>query len=132
MKTRIICAIVACIAVEFAASVAFAQAPRRRQAFDQIEGRRPSVSPYLNLLNNQGSGVPNYQTLVKPALDQRQINFQQQGQIQGLQAQQAQLAQQAQQTRIGNPLLRPTGVHATRMNFARRDGRSFYPALTGR
>lgn len=29
----------------------------------------PTVSPYLNLLRNQNSGLPNYQTLVRPFID---------------------------------------------------------------
>ncbi len=48
---------------------------------------RPTVSPYLNLVrdSNSSSGLPNYQTLVRPALEQRQRNIQQQRQINRLQ-----------------------------------------------
>jgi hypothetical protein len=46
----------------------------------------PTVSPYLNLLNqgNQNSGIPTYQALVKPLEDQRQANLQQQADLQRL------------------------------------------------
>ena len=32
---------------------------------------RPTVSPYLNLLNNPNAGVTSYQTLVRPMIDER-------------------------------------------------------------
>jgi hypothetical protein len=42
----------------------------------------PTVSPYLNLLNNRGNtGLPAYQTLVQPILQQQQDSQQQQSQI---------------------------------------------------
>lgn len=103
---------------------------QRRQAFDSYTNRRPTTSPYLNLLNNQGNGVPQYQTQVRPQLEQRQVNQQNSQAIQGLQQQQA---LQARETRTGNQLLRPTGHRATYQNFLRSDGRSsFYPGLSSR
>jgi hypothetical protein len=47
-----------------------------------------TVSPYLNLLNRQGLGLPNYQTLVRPQLQTDQNFARQQSQIQRLQRQQ--------------------------------------------
>ena len=123
---RIIGVLTACMAMGFVADVAHAQ---RRQAFDGYDNRRPATSPYLNLLNNQGNGIPQYQTQVRPQLEQRQINQQQSQAIQGLQQQQV---QQARETRVGNQRLRPTGHHASQQNFVRLDGRSFYPSMPHR
>ena len=44
----------------------------------------PTVSPYLNLLQNN-SGVPNYQTLVRPQFEARNAIVQQQQSLQQLQ-----------------------------------------------
>jgi hypothetical protein len=122
---RIIGALTACVALGFVVNVAHAQ---RRQAFDSYDSRRPTVSPYLSLLQNQGNGIPQYQTLVRPALEQRQVNQQQATAIQGLQHQQA---LQARETRIGNQALRPTGHRAGYLNFLRANGSgSYYPGLS--
>ena len=48
---------------------------------------RPTVSPYLNLLRVESSlSLPNYQTLVRPALEQRQQAAQQRSSIRQLQS----------------------------------------------
>jgi len=48
---------------------------------------RPTVSPYLNLLRRESSlSAPNYQTLVRPALQRRQQAARQQGAITQLQS----------------------------------------------
>ena len=49
--------------------------------------RRPSVSPYLNLYRNDSSALPNYQTLVRPQLQQQSVNQSQQTDISRLQQQ---------------------------------------------
>lgn len=36
--------------------------------------KSPTVSPYLNLLQNNNSGLPSYYSLVRPQLQQRTIN----------------------------------------------------------
>ena len=60
--------------------------------FSNIQ-QSPTVSPYLNLLNrNTGSGLPAYQTLVQPILQQQQQAAIQQTQISRLQKQQSALA----------------------------------------
>lgn len=48
---------------------------------------RPTVSPYLNLLQPRTTGVPNYQTLVRPQLDQRRAEQMNAAAIQRLQSQ---------------------------------------------
>ncbi|QDV75103.1 hypothetical protein [Botrimarina mediterranea] len=49
-----------------------AQRPQRFQP------ARPTVSPYLNLLRQNNSAIPNYYSLVRPELQQLQVNQQQQ------------------------------------------------------
>jgi len=74
---------------------------------------RPTVSPWLNLLRNDGgiNNISNYQTLVRPLLEQRQQASMQTRQISQLQSQVAsQRSQAAQQSQTG---VRPTG-HPTR------------------
>jgi len=46
---------------------------------------RPTVSPYLNLLQRSGNGMPTYQTLVRPMVEQRQQAARNAAQIQQLQ-----------------------------------------------
>lgn len=85
---------------------------------------RPTVSPYLNLLRPQGGvGVPNYQSLVRPQLQQERTNQIQERQIQSLQNR----MYQGPSRSVGSPQdIRSTG-HVTRfMNHS-----SYYPALGG-
>jgi len=81
--------------------------------------KRPTVSPYLNLLlpSGQRSGIPLYQSVVRPQLEQRRANTQQRAAIGQLQQQFTGLRTQTggQQAATG---IRTTG-HATRfMNFS--------------
>ena len=48
---------------------------------------RPTVSPYLNLIGTNRFGVSNYQTLVRPLIEQREASLQNQANIQQLQQQ---------------------------------------------
>lgn len=48
---------------------------------------RPTVSPYLNLLNSNGAGFPNYQTMVRPEIDSRDALVRQGASLQQLQQQ---------------------------------------------
>ena len=49
-------------------SMAFAQGTYYQGRSDNPNG--PTVSPYLNLLQNNSGGVTNYQSLVKPLINQ--------------------------------------------------------------
>jgi hypothetical protein len=62
-----------------------------QQAFQNYQ-QSPTVSPYLNL-TTRNAGAQNYQTLVRPLLEQQQQNTQTQRQINNLTAQQQNLAQ---------------------------------------
>jgi hypothetical protein len=48
---------------------------------------RPTVSPYLNLVGSNRFGIANYQTLVRPLIEQREAALQNQANIQQLQEQ---------------------------------------------
>jgi hypothetical protein len=89
-----------CLAIGLSSSsAAYAQSSKRIQrpqmgynpAQSQMANtlyNRPTVSPYLNLLRQQGVGSPpNYQTLVRPQLDQDRINSAQHRQMRNLQNQ---------------------------------------------
>ncbi len=93
-----------------------------RQSFS-----RPTVSPYLNLLREDGIGLPTYHTTVRPALQQRATNQQQALAIRQVQDQ-FNTAFVAQQSGRGQPAgIRPTG-HATQfMNFLH-----YYPGFRRR
>ncbi len=104
-----ICAALACAGLALSADESFAQ---RNNAYRRTQNslyNRPTVSPYLNLLQPQGGGLPNYQTLVRPALEQRRQNQDTQRQISQLQSTVAATSMQDQR---GETTLRPTG-HAT-------------------
>jgi hypothetical protein len=63
---------VICVASALGPGDAMAQRPQRYQP------ARPTVSPYLNLLRQNNSALPNYYSLVRPDLQQYQVNQQQQ------------------------------------------------------
>ncbi len=93
--------------------------------FSNIQ-QSPTVSPYLNLLSSQQrTGLPAYQTLVQPILQQQQQSAFQQGQIQRLQNQQSALshgAGLANPARGASSAIRGTG-HVT----AFMDTSHYYP-----
>lgn len=77
--------------------------------------RRPTVSPYLNLFNesfDEGGTDLNYQTLVRPQLQQRQINDQLQQQTQALNRRLQEIAAQPSYNQQGSTRQAPTG-HST-------------------
>jgi hypothetical protein len=95
---RVLSVFVGIVAIFALSQTASAQLP-----FSNVQ-QQQTVSPYLNLLNRQGTGLPNYQTLVRPQLQTDQNFARQQSQIQRLQRQQAGLA-----SGVGN-LGAPRGV----------------------
>jgi hypothetical protein len=110
-------------------SLAWGQAPPRNRVTaqsirnDAIYGR-PTVSPYLNLLRPQGGvGAPNYQSLVRPQLDQERLNQRQGQQLQQLQSRIYQGP--SSQASSGTPMaIRSTGHTTQYMNYS-----AYYPAL---
>ena len=118
-----LCAALAVLGLSVFASEGFAQrnaaVRTQREMFS-----RPTVSPYLNLLTPQGQGLPNYQTLVRPMLDQRRRNQDTARQINALQS--AVIENNVRDQR-GETMFRPTG-HATGFFYYSH----FFPQLSGR
>ncbi len=56
----------------------------RSRPFDNM-ARKPTVSPYLNLLNGGDANVTNYQSLVRPMVNQNRVNAQARSAIANLQ-----------------------------------------------
>jgi hypothetical protein len=87
--------IVLCLAFMTVVAVATSRPASAQLPFSNIQ-QAPTVSPYLNLLGgHQGTGLPAYQTLVQPILQQQQQSAAQQTQIQKLQRGQSALAEGA-------------------------------------
>ena len=88
------------------------------QPFANVQ-QSPTTSPYLNLLNRQGTGLPTYQSLVKPQIQQQQENARQQQQIQHLARQQSKLAGGGltQATRGISTEIRQTGHVTASMDY---------------
>jgi hypothetical protein len=114
-------AALAVVGLALSAEECFAQGRNAALNTQRALLNRPTVSPYLNLLQPQGNGLPNYQTLVKPAIDQRRRDQETQRQIYQLQSSVA--ANTARETR-GESTFRPTG-HTTTFFYHSH----FYPAL---
>jgi hypothetical protein len=104
-----------------ASSEAFAQRNNSALRTQRSLYNRPTVSPYLNLLQPQGGGLPNYQTLVRPALEQRNQNLQMQRQISQLQSS---VIENNVRDQRGEAMFRPTG-HSTGFFYYSH----FYPGM---
>lgn len=118
-------------------------APRRAATFNSFGSgsggskpfssvsRGPTVSPYLNLfvgsdgLNDQDVAY-NYQTLVKPQIQQMEINQQLQQQQQQLNRQVQQLSTRPAFDPRGSQTMSPTGHPTAFMNYSH-----FYPSAGG-
>src|SRR4051812_42151898 len=71
----------------FAPGVAFGQGGYNVPRGHSDNPNGPTVSPYLNLLQSNSQGLSNYQTLVKPMIDQQNAIQRQGNSIQRLQQQ---------------------------------------------
>ena len=108
----------------FAGSSAMARAQNRARPLDG-ESRRPTVSPYMNLINNQQGGATNYQSLVRPQLDQQKLNRKQSAAINQLRQASASAPATSRSSPYGsNGNLRSTG-HRTTFNEVSK----FYPGM---
>lgn len=111
MKRTILLLGLAVLAGLMSRSVAVAQYPAARPIVKPTLARRPTVSPYLNLIQYEqaaNESLPVYQNLVRPFVDQRRLNQVQARQMFQLQQQ---VARNATRTSQGESL-RETG-HAT-------------------
>jgi hypothetical protein len=84
--------------------------------FSNLPANRPTVSPYLQLLNQQTPGVSNYFTLVKPQIEARRELVQQQYQIDRLQHQ-VNRARPAGLPVQGSKEIRGTGHETVYLNY---------------
>ena len=71
----------------------------------------PTISPYLNLTRFNPGGLPNYYALVRPQIQQRQINLQEQARLRFQERQIIRLENEVQQ------VLAPTGPTGTNSWF---------------
>ena len=85
MSSRIMLVVVAALAMTLAASRSASAQGIYRGTSDNPNG--PTVSPYLNLLSSDQFGVTNYQSLVRPLVNQGNAIQRQGGAIQRLQQQ---------------------------------------------
>ena len=122
MISRAVLFAVAALALLAAPSSAFAQYNAGTYSGRSDNPNGPTVSPYLNLLNNnnQLNGVPNYQSLVRPLLDQQNAIQRQGSSLQRLQ-------QQVNTQGGGSGAGRSTGHSTSFMYYSH-----FYPAPRGR
>lgn len=119
MKRLLSCHLLAVAVALCAAAVATAQgyAPAR-PAYRPQPLRRPTVSPYLNLVQFQDTAdpsIPVYQTLVRPFVDQRRINQYQVNQVYQLQQQ---VTRSASETARGGDSVRQTGHYTSYQNLS--------------
>jgi hypothetical protein len=106
------------------ADSAQAQYKPQSRPFD-TQSRRPSVSPYMNLVNNSNAGAStNYQSLVRPQLDQQNFNSHSASAIKNLQRSVDSPARSKAGTDGSNAKLRSTGHAASRQHYSH-----FYPTL---
>ena len=94
------------LAVLFVLSLSVSETMAQRR----VPNRRPSISPFVNLFNNNTGGVSNYFQFVRPLQQQQRINQQQFNQTNRLQRQlaQPQINQQLNTTGFpSNVMLRP-------------------------
>jgi hypothetical protein len=82
----------------------------------QMQGRgrmySPTVSPYLNLLRRDGSAAINYQTLVRPQMQQIRTNLGNAAAIEGLERSAHAMTTRSSVRGDASDLVRPTGQSA--------------------
>jgi hypothetical protein len=111
MRRFLLACIAGCLGI--AGGSAYAQNPAGNLIYSNIFSR-PTVSPYLNLLNPAGAvGLPNYFTLVRPQIDQRAGLSQQAAQLQQLNRQ---VSANTRRSRQGPEQVRSTG-HPTQFMY---------------
>lgn len=82
--------VAAFFAMTFVANAELAQAQgvrTNRGATARSRIQRPTVSPYLNLYRQDSQGLPTYQTLVRPQVQQQRVNQVQETEITQLRSQ---------------------------------------------
>jgi hypothetical protein len=105
------------IVLAFLAVPASAQTNQRppRQS-SRYTPSKPTVSPYMNLFRNDTDNVPNYQTLVRPQIQQQAVNQQVARNLDRQQVAVQSLQQEVLHQR--QPSIRSTGTGATTNNYS--------------
>ena len=99
----------------------------------RYQPQSPTISPYLNLTRFNNGGLPNYFALVRPQIQQRQVNLQEQARLRQNERQIVTLQNEVQQgiTPAGptgsNSWFMTPGKQATFLNTSR-----YYPEPVGR
>lgn len=94
--------------------------------------RRPNVSPYMNLLRPETEGLANYQTLVRPMVNQRRRNLEVARELSALQTA---VVENNLRDQRGEAALRPTGHTTGFMNSSHFYGfyySNYYPTMATR
>jgi septation ring formation regulator EzrA len=99
-------------------SISQAQLP-----FSNVPANRPTISPYLGLLNASNPGVSNYLTYVRPQLQAREEQLRQQAQINQIQRQ-VQRGQAGGVPVRGSQEIRGTGHETVYLNYSH-----YYPVV---
>ena len=94
------------------------RSPRPVKPFTDIQ-RTPTISPYLNLTRDDDfNGLPNYFALVRPQLQQEEINRRQQRSIYSLNNDVRMIESRFAIPPQGDPGIRPTGHAVYFMNYS--------------
>lgn len=112
MTSRVVIAAASFMLFGFLADAANAQytsGANVRSATRNFLYNRPTVSPYLNLTSRNSTGMSNYHTLVRPQLDQEQVNMQRQAQATRQQQQLNQIQSEFRQSQTQNAGMMVTG-----------------------
>jgi hypothetical protein len=96
----------------------FSDARQAPKPYTEVQ-RTPTVSPYLNLDrgDNTGSDIANYQTLVRPQLEQQAFNRQQQHEMQQLNRRFRQFQAELPTATAGSDDIRSTGHQVRFLNY---------------
>jgi hypothetical protein len=98
----------------------------RQGEVTRYEPRRPTTSPYLNLLRQDSGALPNYQAFVRPMQSQNAINQQNEASLQRQRLTVMQLETEAT-TRQRAAEIRQTGSSASFMEYSH-----YFPRFPGR
>ena len=112
MTSRVVIAAASFMLFGFLADAANAQytsGTNVRNATRNFLYNRPTVSPYLNLTSRNSTGMSNYHTLVRPQLDQEQVNMQRQAQATRQQQELNQIQSEFRQSQTQNAGMMVTG-----------------------
>lgn len=111
------------LSLALAASQVDAQGPAAMPPPSRYEPARPTISPYLNLLRRDAGPIPNYYSLVRPQLNQIEINQRQQV---NNRLQQTQIQDNSRNiTNVSKSIAGPTGTASVYRSYGH-----YYPRMS--